>query len=40
METIDAQVVKSVVPWSQFQFAMSPSSGASGGILFVWNAAL
>lgn len=31
METIDAQVVKSVVPSSQFQFSMSPSNGASGG---------
>lgn len=38
MEEIDYQIIRSICPWSSFQFVTSPSVGASGGILLVWNA--
>lgn len=34
MESIDDHVIRSAVPWSQFEFVMYPSVDASGGILF------
>ena len=37
MEVIDANIIRSVFPWSQCQFVMCPSTGASGGILIAWN---
>ena len=36
MEEIDDQIIRSICPWSSFQFVTSPSVGASGGILLVW----
>ena len=38
-KVIDIQIIRSICPWSDSQFAMRPSIGASGGILLVWNAA-
>ena len=38
MEVIDIQIIRSICLWSNSEFAMCPSIGASGGILLVWNA--
>ena len=38
MEIIEIQIIRSICPWSNSQFGMCPSIGASGGILLVWNA--
>ena len=37
MEMIDDQIIRSISPWPSYQYVMCPS-GASGGILVLWNA--
>ena len=39
MENIDDQVIMLICPWSNSLFSMSPSVGALGGILLLWNRA-
>ena len=37
MENIDAHIVSSICPWSNYQFVFHPPADASGGILLGWN---